>query len=327
VSKQRMLAVSVAVLGLVACTPESTASADGGPDAGKGSADSGVALGGFTVKVTPPLVASDGGVTPGIATIDGKVYDSPYPALTQWDTKATVGDCSLVTPRTPFCSNGCGGSAVCVATETCQPYPTMQSVGTVAVTGVHTAAGGASFNLSSTAKNYYFYTPALAFPPFAEAEVVRLTTSGGVYAPVVLEAKGIAPLALTSRNPSLSASANLALTWTAATTGTSRISVLLDISHHGGSKGQILCDTADDGSLEVDQSLVSSLLALGATGFPWMVVTRRSTGVATIASGQLSLTVASDITENVEVPGLVSCSSSEDCPDGGACKVPEYTCE
>lgn len=326
-SKQRVVVVSVAVLGLVACTPELTASADGGADAGRGSTDSGVSLGGFTVKVTPTLVAKDGGVTPGTAAIDGKVYDGPYPPLTQWDTKATVGDCSLVTPRTPFCSNGCGGSAVCVATETCQLYPTMQSVGTVAVTGVHTAAGSAAFNLSATSKSYYFYTPPLAFPPFAEGEVVHLTTAGGVYAPVSLEAPGIAPLELTTHEPSLSASANLALTWTAAAAGTSRISVLLDISHHGGSKGQILCDTADDGSLEVDKSLVSSLLALGATGFPWMVVTRKATDVATIASGQLSLTVSSEVTENVEVPGLVSCSSSEGCPDGGVCKVPEYTCE
>ena len=86
--------------------------------------------------------------------------------------------------------------------------------------------------------------------------------------------KGFAPSSIT-----LEKDKPLTLTWTAkGASADSTIHVHLDISHHGGTKGQIECDTADSGSLTIGASLVTQLVNLGVAGFPTVRLTRSSVG-------------------------------------------------
>jgi len=96
--------------------------------------------------------------------------------------------------------------------------------------------------------------------------------------------------------------------------------VKLDISHHGGSKGMIECDTDDDGALDIPSELVTSLLDLGAAGYPTIIVTRHSDGSTRIAPGFVHLSAASSVEKAVGVPGLSSCNEDTDCLMGKTCQ-------
>jgi hypothetical protein len=104
--------------------------------------------------------------------------------------------------------------------------------------------------------------------------------------------------------------------------GAARIKVEFNLSHHGGSNGRIICDTADTGSLQVSGTLLGSLIALGVTGFPSVDVARVRTGTATVGSGQAELKVYSDSDFIAEIPGLTSCEHDGECPTGQTCQSP-----
>jgi hypothetical protein len=117
------------------------------------------------------------------------------------------------------------------------------------------------------------------------------------------------------------------LRWTtpgAAGTG-SRVKVKLDISHHGGTRGMISCETADDGSLTIGAGLVTRLVGLGVAGFPSIVVTRENVGSATVGTGRVNMVVSSTVESYVTVPGVRSCTSNDDCMGMGTCRA-DLTC-
>lgn len=286
---------------------------DGGPKSSTSStSDAGsVSVGSFVVTVTAPTDSAAGSTT-----LIGQVYDGVYPSTTQWTTRSTTGDCSLLIPSTPYCATSCDSSAACVATDTCQTYPKKKSVAEVVVSGVKTVGAASVFTMTPTS-GVYQPDESLAYPPFTQNDVVQLSTDGGSYEKFAIRARGIAPLTLTNAQQTLSASSNLSLTWTAAASGTSRVSVLVDISHHGGLKGKIVCDTADDGSLDVDKSLVAALLKLGVAGWPTVTVSRTSSGSATITPGRVDFILSSSVDQPVTIPGIQSCTQDSACSDGG----------
>ena len=299
---------------------ESDAGTDGGRDASTGVdtsiGDAAVLAGAFQVRLVPP-VAGDGGFT----SVVGKVYDGPNPELLVWEKQASDGDCTLLTPRVPFCTTPCGGSAACVANDTCQAYPSSRSVGTVHVTGL----GASDFTMSPVV-NTYQPAVTLPFPAFAANDVITFEAAGGSYAPFSISSRGIDPLELTNSSLVLTTGQAVTLTWTPPTAGSATVHVKLDISHHGGSKGKIDCTTADDGSLTLGAALLTPLLNLGVAGFPSIVVSRNSVGSAVIAPGRVDLTITSDVERAVQIPGLASCTNNADCPDGGTCKT-DLTCQ
>lgn len=314
-----VLAVGLGAFGLVGCGDSSSSSDGGGKDAGSTTPASGGGnqIGGFTVALSDTF-----------ASVDGKVSDGPTPPLVQWDAKATTGDCTLQTPKSLLCNPPCAaGTEVCVATNVCKPYPTAISVGEVKVSGVHPVEGTMPFTLSATNKNYYYYTPELAFPPFAEGDVVTVSAAGGTGGPFVIEARGVPPLVMTtSQNLVVSGASDLTLTWESAKAASSKIAVLVDLTHHGGTKAQIVCESADDGSLVIPKAMIASLLNYGATGYPWIVLTRSSSGEKALTSGVVRLNLTSVVSQVVQVPGVVSCTESSAC-DGGTCKMPDRVCQ
>jgi hypothetical protein len=289
------------------------ASACGSSDDGPDGSDE--VIGTFLVRLVPD---------PGYTDLMGTVFDRPSPQDTIWELAAREGDCQLLTPRVPFCEEDCGGDALCVEDDTCQAYPTAQDVGTIQAHGLRTADGTTEFSMDpiGTNKNYMPSGFELAYPAFAEGDQVSLDAEGSSFAPAFsLQATGIAALVLSDQELVLTSGQALALAWTPpGQVGPGRISVKLDISHHGGTKGKILCDASDDGSLEVPATLVTQLLALGYAGFPTIVVTRSSVGSADIPAGPVELALMASVEEAVTIPGLVSCNEDGDCPAGQTCK-------
>jgi hypothetical protein len=296
-----------------AATPEAPEADQPGIDSSRGPADPDAYLGGFVVDL---LAARD--TTPAHTAVIGKVYDGPVPSTVVWRVVQEETGCRLLTPRAPFCSPGCGGSAVCVEDGRCQPYPTAQNLGRVRVSGL----GGSAFDMDPIAGSYQ---PAagvsLPYPPFQEGSAVQMTTSGADLPSFTLASQGISPLDVES-SFALASEQALSLVWTPPANPTgSRIEVTLNISLHGGSNGKIECSGSDGGSLTIPAAQISSLLALGVAGFPTIVITRVASGMTGLARGRVTLRVTSTLERAVQIPGLQSCTSPDDCPAGQTCRA------
>ncbi|HEX2673919.1 MAG TPA: hypothetical protein VHM25_23745 [Polyangiaceae bacterium] len=313
----------ICALILAACSGSSDSPA--GPAGAAGSPASGdpdKLVGSFQVKLTP---ASDLGAAS--TSVVGKIYDGITPPTTIWEHPQVDGDCTLTTPRVPFCSTPCGGGAACVENDTCLAYPAAHSAGAITMTGLTATSGSALIDLMLVS-NTYQAPPSvpLAYPPFAEGDAISLTAKGDYFPAFKLNAKGIAPLALASGELALKSGQPLAVNWTKGNESSAKIHVKLDISHHGGSKGQIECDTDDSGSLSIGAALITKLLSLGVAGFPTVIVTRHTIGSTVIAPGRVELELSSTVEQGVTIEGLKSCTDKADCPDGQECQN-DLTCK
>lgn len=301
--------------------------ADAGVDAPLG--DPSVFAGRFTVDLIAPVPATETtAAVPGYTTVLGVVYDRTPPEAIIWDVTMTDGSCVLRIPRVPFCETPCGGSAVCVADDTCAPYAVKQEVGAIHAKGLTTTLGVTEFDLTLLAGSYQVPDAiTLAYPAFQAGAAVSFAAAGSAFTPAFqLDGVGISPLALTSADPALARNQALNLTWTPPAAGaTSRVTVALDISHHGGSKGKIECDAPDTGSLSLSAAIMTRLLDLGAAGFPTIIITRQGTSSALVTSGRVDLVLQSRIERPVSVPGITSCTEDEQCPMGQTCQ-PDLTC-
>ena len=321
------LALSLGLAAAACGGDDGAAAPDGGLDAPLGDPDT--LVGHFNVELIAPIPATeDTPATDGYTTVLGIVLDRPQPEAVIWDAVLTDGACVLRIPRVPFCETPCGGSAVCVDDDTCQPYGTRQDVGTVQATGLMTTGGASSFELTSVSGNYQ--VPGnlrLAYPAFAPGAAFALAASGSTFTPAfTLTGKGIAPLQLTSGDAALARNEPLTITWTAPTgDAASRVAVLLDISHHGGSKGKIECDAPDTGALTLSAAIMTRLLDLGAAGFPTIIVTREATTSALVTSGRVDLVASSKIERPVTVPGIQSCTDDSECTPPQTCQA-DLTC-
>jgi hypothetical protein len=278
--------------------------------------------GNFQVTIVPM-----NGDTPGHTTVVGRVQDGPSLEQVLWTRAAMNGDCQLLTPRIPFCSPTCASGSACTADGVCTRFPTAQSVGTVRVSGVRTAAGQSTFEMLSVTNTYQVPgSVMLPNPAFTEGDTVRVEASGaGAIPAFAVESRGITALALGSTAITVAENMPIPLTWNAPRQMGQRIRVRLDISHHGGTRGMVTCDTADDGELTIAADLVTRLIRLGVAGFPTIVVGRSFTGSSMVQGGVVELQVASDLETPVTIPGLRSCTSDADC-DGGTCQ-PDLRCQ
>jgi hypothetical protein len=331
----------VLALLLGGCGEETNESADGGAqdsgggaqDSGGGAQDSGGGtqekVGTFTVRLVAPTPASNGRpATTGHATIGGTVFSAPQPQETIWELDMEQGDCSLLTPRVPFCETVCE-EGVCVEDDQCQASPVVRDVGTLTVSGLKTSSGASEFQVKSIAGSYS--TPgdvSLPHPPFAEGDEVRVKAAGAASVQAFeLTGKGIAPLELTTSAFPLRAGMPLALAWKVpAKPELGRIEIKLDISHHGGAKGKVECNAEDTGSLEIAAGLITRLLNLGVAGFPTITVARVNRGSAQTSTGKVELQLVSDLERGVDIEGLASCSDSSECEAGKTCQA-DLTCK
>jgi hypothetical protein len=299
-----------------------------GPNSGGSSAGPDEVIGAFQIGIEAATSEVD---------VLGKVSDAPLSPNVIWELAHEDGDCRVLTPSVPFCDPGCGAD-ICQPGNVCVPYPVGQSVGEVTLSGVQLTSGESELILKEVVKNYQPPPGTMfAFPPFAEGDEVRVHAAGGDYPGFDLATAAVAPLSLTSTDFALEEGKDLALTWEAAgANATSQVHLKLDISHHGGSKGMIECDTADDGELTISGALMTELIGLGVAGFPTVELTRVSTASASTAEGRVELKVSAFAGQSVTVAGFDSCNATtcddpEDpncvpCPDGLECQS-DLTCQ
>lgn len=247
----------------------------------------------------------------------GSLYDGPVPDAFPLSVALDEAGCKLLKPKLPFCSNGCGGEAVCVDDETCQPYPQAQNVGVLELTGL----GSAPVTMAPFPPSFAYQSQALPYPPCVEGELVTLDADR-----FGASTACIAPLIVSSSEFAVKSGEALGLDWEApAQADQTRLLIKLDVSHHGGKKGEIDCDVPDTGHFEIPASLVTALVDLGLAGFPTIVLTRTASGSS---PDQPSVTFEiSSGTEREVDTGVDSCTADADCPKDRRCDLDKLVCQ
>lgn len=261
--------------------------------------------------------------TAAYGLVSGTIYDGPRPDPEPLRVIMEDGECQLREALHPLCSEGCGSGAVCVDTEECAPYPQAQNVGDLSVTGLG-VDGEESVTLGPFPPSFFYQSQELAYPPCEEGATLRLeanafSAEARCIAPLLVDSS--APLRVRSREP-------LTLTWERpADPSLARVQVLLDVSHHGGKRGDIVCDAPDTGGLEISAPLITALVDMGLAGFPSVILTRRTQ--ATSTQPNVRLVVAASVARTVDT-GVQSClqdTGNDGCPEGQTCDRTTLTCQ
>ncbi len=267
----------------------------------------GVNLGGFAVTLEESYTSVLGIVADGVSP-------TSIPAL-----GGAAGDCMLYEPRSLFCDPPCGAGEACDDDNTCTPYPSNMDVGTVTIDGL-------SHPVEMTSKQpvwFYTHIGALDHPAFGPGDAITLEAAGGGVEAFTLQGAGIEPLDMISDAMPMEVGVPALLEWTpqADAGSPARVQLHVSIANHGGVPAFIACDVDDTGSYEIPALLVESLLAVGASGWPSVGITRQTVDSVDSALGCIQLAIVSEVVLPITIPGLVSCSVDDDCPDGQVCRV------
>lgn len=241
--------------------------------------------------------------------------DGPMPQKI-YDTVLTEGCLHLHVPTYPFC-DACGSQALCIMDDSCAPYPSKISVGSMSVSGAANVDGETAFDVQEIVKRY---SESMSYPPFNEGDIVTITVGGTDSVPsFTLQTPGVAPLVLLNEAPILCEDGqDIELKWTAPTKNiNSKIQILIDISYHGGTKAQITGECDDDGSQIVSGAMLDQLKSYGIAGYPRVDMKRITKG--TNAETHVEFTIESNLSVYLDIPGLVSCNGDGECPNGGTC--------
>jgi hypothetical protein len=265
------------------------------------------------------------GESEAYATAEGFGKDSaPLPEL--FKTTATSGACKLLEPTYPLCDPKCADGNTCIGEDQCAHTPAAVDMGSLVFGGLALKSGSGDLTVAPINKTYQ--DSSLAYPPCGPGKDVSVSGGADASTKFTLKAQCIDPIEITGADPLPFKPGEAAqITWKAPTVTltNSRMLVRIDISHHGGLKGLIVCDTADTGSVSVDGQLISKLVQLGTAGFPVAKLTRVSTGTGAAGAGTATLTVQSAKERDLEIPGVVSCTTEKPCPSPQVCKA--YKCE
>ena len=254
--------------------------------------------------------------------VDGSIADGVIPAGVYREL-ASEGACQLLGP--PFCATTCASGTSCAGEDSCVPMPTNQSAGAVTITGlltpVEVMVNGITGKYSKTILDPY--------PAFEAGAAIKLSAAGDFFSPFELHAWGVSPLVTSLTTINVSNGSGVPLTWETAGANAEQTDIFISFSVnvHGAVTGWIECTVPDTGSFEIPATLVSELIDLGLSGFPRMTMTRRSADSTELSTGDcVDFEVGSQVTIELTVDGLVSCSDTSDCPEGPTC-TPEFTCE
>ncbi len=249
-------------------------------------------------------------------SVQGQVADGLDPAAV-FERSAEVGGCVLLTPKTLFCEAGCASGTTCGEGGECVPYPSKVSVGAVKVTGLEEGV-----EMTARAPTWFYLNKGtLPHPAYDPGAAILLEADGDATEAFSLSGYGVEALSTTQRSAPLERGKALTLTWAPpAEAGPVRVFVKLEIATHGGSPGRVECHAPDTGVFEVPGELVDALLDRGYSGFPSVALTRRSADSANTSLGCVELVVRSTVVLDVEIEGLISCSSEEDCPGEQVCR-------
>ncbi|MBP6633669.1 MAG: hypothetical protein KA297_29900 [Kofleriaceae bacterium] len=270
------------------------------------------AVGGFAVELGD-----------GFTAVQGQVFDAVNPGkLLQ--TVQTEGTCSWVRAPQFVCDPACAGGMTCGTGNVCVAQPVAQDVGDVVAFGLKAAV-----TMPPRAPAYFYsFTGTLPHPGFDPGASLRLTTAGTTT--LDLLGWGIEPLAGVPATMTVQSGQAMAVSWTAPTVSPPasdpvRVEITLNVNGHGLVGSHVDCVAPDTGSFTIPEPLVTALLADGLSGFPTATVRRTTTDSADVAAGCVELDVRSQVTIDLTIPGLTSCSGNDDCTPPQTCQA-DLTC-
>ncbi len=333
------IGLPLSLLVLAACsanpsTPTAAGSSDSGspiPDSASPSPDSaedagisgpvghfGVEL--YGIELMQPAATF---VTAGMLTAE-------KPVAIPLVTASREEECELQVPRIPFCDPPCANDSLCFAEGVCQPDPAQLPLGEVTVAGLRRLDSGPSSTLVEWTDGLIIVpTDELAYPPFVEGESIRWSVGAiGTIPAFSMDMPAISEMEVLSRALAPLPNAPLEVSWVPPSTTVpddQRVIVTLDFTHHAGLNGIITCTAVDDGALTIPASLVTGLFALGTAGYPSLFATRSVRRTMAVGDAQMTFEVWSWKEIYVSIPGLTSCRTTDECPEGQRC-LDNYTC-
>ncbi len=250
----------------------------------------------------------------------GSVLDRVNPR-SDFEVLNESGPCELLGPRTLTCDTPCESGQTCAGDGMCIPTPEKVSVGALTISGL---AAPWEVRPNGITKDY---SASLAdpFPAFAAGDQIELAAGGDFVPAFALSATAVETLTSEQASVPVARGSSASLAWASSGSGTGDVLITFTVNAHGATTGWIECIVPDTGAFDVPEPLVTELIDLGLSGFPRVTVERRSLAATTVEGGCVDFKVASEITLDLEVEGLVSCSTSEECADGQTCS-PEFVC-
>lgn len=263
-------------------------------------------LGSFVLTLADTYTAFRGAFSDGVAV-------NAVPELIQ-----SAGSCKLLGPRNLFCSTPCGSGQICAGDDQCIAAPTKISAGTITLSGLakelSVEANGITSDYSSN-----FDEP---YPGFAVGAAIGLTAAGDGTPGFSLAGQGVGVMVSDLETVDVTSGQDVALSWdSAGASSESQVSVMLTVNAHGGTSAWIECTVPDTGSHSIPADLVDALVGLGLSGFPRITLSRQTLDTTEVDGGCVDFTVGSDVTIPVSIDGLVSCNTSDECPDGQTCSA------
>lgn len=300
--------------------------AEAGASGDAGAAGEASSTGNAGASGSPPLTgtitlslraANETTMAKAFSVAGGTVYDGPVPEAFPLSVSLEEAGCKLLEPKLPFCSNGCGGDAACVDDETCAAYPKAQDVGILRLEGL----GSEPVTMEPFPPSFAYQSEVLPHPPCVEGESVRLSADD-----FSASSTCIAPLIVADPEFAVRRDEALELDWEApAQADQARVLIKLDVSHHGGKKGEIDCNVPDTGNFEIPASLVTALVDLGLAGYPTIVLTRIASAASAEAPG-VGFEISSSIELEVDT-GISSCTEDAQCAMDQKCNMDKLICE
>ncbi|MFZ5895625.1 MAG: hypothetical protein ACOY0T_31500 [Myxococcota bacterium] len=317
------IAFGTFALALAACSSSGDNDSNGtGGGGGAGNAAGGNASGGKTTGTLSGNVKVELFPADQYATVSAQIFDGPIPNGEPLDVADELNGCQLLIPRSITCSPECGTTSVCTGNNQCTPKPMPKNVGVIHVQGLSSMA----IDMDPLPPNFSYSGPTLqeTYPPCTEGDDIKVQSdlfsiTGKCITSLTLG--GPTPIPVMSGSP-------VHLTWTApGKANISRIQIELEISHHGGYKGEIDCDVPDTGSFDIPERLVTALIARGRAGYPTVKVTRLASASAPNESN-VKLIMPSLVERAVDT-GVISCGGQDSppCPSGMTCSDFERICK
>ncbi len=229
--------------------------------------------------------------------------------------------CELLGPRTLVCDTPCESGLTCAGDDECIPTPEKISVGALTLSGLAEPWEIRPNGIT----NDYSASLAEPFPAFTAGDEIALAAAGADTGAFELTATAVETLTSEQTTVPVARGASAPLTWAPADAGDAEILITFTVNAHGATTGWIECVVPDTGAFDVPEPLVTELIDLGLSGFPRVTVERRSLAAATVDGGCVDFRVSSEITLDLEIEGLISCTTSDECPDGQTCST-EYVC-
>ncbi len=261
---------------------------------------------------------------PAYTNFVGMMKDGPIPPLDIFKEQMVSGQCRLFKKYNPKCSD-CSSDGMCVADDSCMSEPNAYSVGNMTLTGMK--SGGEPLTYISEpgdrAFDYQISSPYPDYPPANEGDIITFAAAGtGSVEPFTIEVPCIAPLVFLNDEIVLEDGKDITLNWEPPkVAGISTISIRFNLSYHGGTKGEIQCETEDDGSVTIPGAMIDKLKSYGTAGYPCVYITRQA--VVVDEKSKAKATVECTITKMLTIPGEISCSGDETgngvCPEGTHC--------